>query len=110
MGLFGFERRKKKKLTEIWPKNEDGKDVPPVFLTHTGGAAMDEQILLSMLEAYGIPAVTKYPGDGTFGKVVLGASGYGADIYVPETMYEDAKALLAAEAEPSEEEAGGGAV
>jgi len=111
MGLFGFERRKKKRLKEIWPKNEDGTDVPPAFLTHTGGSPMDEQIVLSMLEAYGIPAVTRYPGDGAFGKVVLGASGWGVDIYVPETMLADARALLAAEAdEPDGGEADGSGI
>ncbi|HHT16246.1 MAG TPA: hypothetical protein GXZ77_00795 [Papillibacter sp.] len=111
MGLFGFHRRKKKKLKDVWPKREDGTEVPPAFLTHTGGTPMDEQILLTMLEAYGIPAVTQYPNDGSFGKVILGVAGGGVDVFVPETMLEDARALLTAEADESpHEEADGGAV
>ena len=47
-----------------------------------------------MLEAYGIPCLRQYPGDGDFGKVVLGMSGFGTDIYVPESMFEDALNLF----------------
>ena len=50
-----------------------------------------------MLEAYGIPCLRDYPGDGSFGKVVLGMSGQGTDIYVPESMLEEAQNLLAAQ-------------
>ena len=34
-----------------------------------------------------------YPGDGGFGKLILGMSGQGVDILVPKSMYEDAVAL-----------------
>lgn len=108
MGLFGFERRKKKRLKDVWPRREDGSFIPPARLAHVGGKPMDEQILLSMLEAYGIPAVTQYPNDGSFGKIVLGMSGGGTEIFVPETMLEEARQLLAAEADESlDEEADG---
>ena len=43
-----------------------------------------------MLEAYGIPCLCVAPGDGSFGRVVLGMSGCGMDIYVPESLYDDA--------------------
>lgn len=99
MGLFGFERRKRKRLKDVWPRREDGSFVPPARLAHVGSKPMEEQILLSMLEAYGIPAISQYPNDGAFGKIIVGVAGGGTDIYVPETMLEEARALLQAEAD-----------
>ena len=58
-------------------------------------------MLVNFLKSYGIPAVVEYPGDGAFGKLVLGTSGTGSSIYVPETMYEQAKELM--EAEPDDD-------
>ena len=55
---------------------------------------MADRLLINMLEAYGIPCLTRYPHSGEFGKVVLGMSGFGTEIYVPETLLEDAVALL----------------
>lgn len=100
MGLFGFQRRKRKKLKEIWPVTEAGQKVEPAYLTHTGGAPMDAELILSLLEAYGIPAVCQYPNDGAFGQLIIGVAGGGVDIFVPETMLEDAKNLLSAEPDP----------
>lgn len=77
---------------EKWPK-PNGEPEAPVFLTHCSSTDLQDQLLLGMLEAYGIPSVTKYPNDGTFGKVVLGISGDGVDIYVPQSLLKDAKAL-----------------
>ena len=37
---------------------------------------MDDVLLVNMLEAYGIPCLKNYPGDGQFGKIMLGMSGY----------------------------------
>ncbi len=54
---------------------------------------MDAALLVNMLEAYGIPCLTNYPGTSHFGKIVLGMSGFGVEILVPETMLEDAEAL-----------------
>ena len=58
-------------------------------------------MLVNMLMSFEIPAFLMHPGDGDFGKVVLGMSGTGSNIYVPETMLEDAKNLM--EAEPDDE-------
>jgi hypothetical protein len=95
MKNWGF--RKKKKLTDIWPKKEDGDMVAPAFLLHAGGNPMDTEITLSLLEAYGIPAVCQYPNDGEFGKLIIGNATGGVDIYVPETMLEDARNILSAD-------------
>ena len=47
-----------------------------------------------MLEAYGIPTIRQHPNDGDFGKLILGMSGSGVDIYVPETELAAALELL----------------
>ena len=48
-------------------------------------------------EAFGIPVYLTYPNDGKFGELVLGVAGPGVNVYVPEEMLEDAKAILSGE-------------
>ena len=51
---------------------------------------------VEMLRAYGIPVMKKYDEkDGTLGKVLFGTPSGGVGLYVPESMLEDAKNLLA---------------
>ena len=73
-------------LLKRWPRDADGELGPPAMLAN-------------MLEAYGIPCLKNYPGDGQFGKIMLGMSGYGVEILVPETLLADAQALQAGCAE-----------
>lgn len=80
-------------LLKRWPRNADGELVPPALLTKCTGIDMDDVLLVNMLEAYGIPCLKNYPGDGQFGKIMLGMSGYGVEILVPETLLADAQAL-----------------
>lgn len=98
MNGFGFDSFPGREL-ESWPRGADGEYVPPVKLAHRQSSDMADVMLVNMLTAYGIPAIRVYPGDGVFGKIVLGMSGTGADILVPENMYEDAKALMEAESD-----------
>lgn len=77
-------------LYERWPKNENGEPVEPVFLTHCMSLDMRDEMLVNLLEAYGIPCLRQYPNDGDFGRLMLGMSGPGVDVYVPRNMYEDA--------------------
>ena len=81
-------------LYEKWPKTATGEPVPPKFLTHCPSTDMADVLLVNMLDAYGIPALILHPGDGTFGKVVLGLSGTGSSVLVPETMLADAEELI----------------
>ena len=97
---FGWSRLPGE-LYEKWPKDESGEPVPPKFLTHCYSNDFQDTLLVNMLESYEIPAIVEYPGNGAFGKVVLGMSGFGSNIYVPETMYEAAKELM--EAEPDDD-------
>ena len=80
-------------LSERWPKDENGLPEEPVRLCTLSALDMCDELLLNMLEAYGIPCLRLYPGDGAFGKLILGMSGQGADIYVPKSLYNDAKEL-----------------
>jgi hypothetical protein len=54
---------------------------------------MFDEMTVNMLEAYGIPCLKVYPGYGSFGKLILGMSGEGTEIYVPKSLHEDALAL-----------------
>ena len=97
---FGFGRLSRG-IMDKWPKDEGGDPVCPAKLTHCQSSDMADELLVNMLEAYGIPSVRIHPNDGDLGEVILGMSGTGTDIYVPETLLEDAKALM--EATPDEQ-------
>ncbi len=84
---------------DAWPKTAGDKPEEPAFLVHCSPLDMEADMVRSMLKAFGIPSVLRYPGDGAFGKVMLGLSGSGADIYVPASMLADAKELLKGEPE-----------
>ena len=82
-------------LYERWPKDENGLPEEPVRLGTAENINLYDELTVNMLEACGIPCLTLYPGDGSFGKLILGISGQGTDIYVPKSMAEDAAALCA---------------
>ena len=85
-----------------WPKTEDGKPVPPAFLVHLNARDLEGQIVVSMLESADIPVMIQHPNDGDFGKIILGFSGTGIDIYVPAPLLEDAREMLESEFEEDE--------
>ena len=95
-------RRLTGELFERWPKDEKGELVESVFLTHCKCLDMTDEMIVNLLEAYGIPCVRQYPNDGDFGRLILGVSGPGVEIYVPKTMYEDAVNLTEGSAEYEE--------
>lgn len=89
-------------LLSIWPKDSSGNPEKPALLCTRLSLDMDDELMINMLGAYGIPCLKQYVGNGGFGKLILGMSGEGVEIYVPETLLEEAKALIASE--PVEEE------
>jgi len=95
----GWGQKLPGELYARWPKDESGQPEPPVLLTHCSGLNLEDALLVSTLEACGIPALRKPPGNGDFGRLILGVSGCGVDIFVPATMWEDAHALLSAQEE-----------
>ncbi len=91
-------------LFERWPKDENGEPEEPVFLGNAVNLNLFDELTVNMLEAYGIPCIRKYPGNGSFGKLILGMSGEGTEIYVPKSMLEDAAALCKGTADTVVEE------
>jgi len=86
-----------------WPNGEDGKPIQPAFLAHLSAVDLEGQIVMSMLESEGIPVVTQYPNGGSFGRVILGFSGTGLDLYVPITRLEDAIGMMEGEIQADDE-------
>ena len=54
--------------------------------------------------SYDIPVLRRYEKDGTLGKVVLGFSGYGVQLYVPASRLEEARELMKPVDEAAEKE------
>ena len=96
--------RKKKDDEPKWPVAENGEPVPPAFLTHIGGGPLDMELTLNLLNAYGIPHVCEYPNNGLFGQLIMGHPPSGMEVYVPETMLEDAQNVMNADIIEEEEE------
>ena len=90
-------------LYERWPKDESGEPEEPVFLGTAMNINLFDELTVNMLEAYGIPCIKRYPGNGSFGKLIMGMSGEGTEIYVPKSMLEDAAALCSANASDAAE-------
>lgn len=98
-------RRITGELLERWPRDEEGELDAPVYLCHCSWKDLDESLTVSRMESYGIPCLRVYPNNGEFGKVILGVSGPGTDIFVPASLWADACELLhAPEAEKEEME------
>ena len=80
-----------------WPTLENGEKEQAVLLQQVFDSPAEADMRLSMLSAYGIPCFKYYAKEGGAGRVINGFSGYGADLYVPASRLEEARALLAAE-------------
>ncbi len=81
-------------LLESWPRTESGETVSPAYLCTRSCNDLSDQLTVNMLRAYGIPCLCMERAEGSLGRVVLGISGYGVEIFVPETLLGDARALL----------------
>ena len=81
-------------LLRSWPRKENGEPVEPAYLCLRSCSNMADQLTVSMLKSYGIPCLCMERAEGSLGRVVLGISGYGVEIYVPENLLEDAKTLI----------------
>ena len=93
----GWQFEGQENLLDKWPRDSEGNTEEPVFLCNLKSLDYGDEIRINMLESYGIPCLRVYPGDGSFGKLIIGMSGQGTDIYVPKSMYDDAVALCNAE-------------
>ena len=91
-------------LLERWPKDENGVPEEPVRLGTALNLNFFDELTVNMLEACGIPCLRIDSGDGGFGRLILGMSGQGTDIYVPRSMADDAAALCTYQGEYEEPE------
>lgn len=80
---------------ERWPKDADGTPEAPAFLTTAAETDGEADMLCAMLRSYEIPTIRNYESEGALGRVVLGMSGSGVALYVPASLLEDARALIA---------------
>ena len=87
-----FWAKSRSGLPDSWPKDAGGEPEQAAKLTLQSELGADEDITISMLQGYGIPAFK----DGTLGKVIFGFAGRGVEIYVPASRLSDARELLAA--------------
>jgi hypothetical protein len=101
MSLFGFFRRDGDKIE--WPRDDSGESVAPAFLMRLSGNQMDAELTVNLLKAYGIPVTNGKPESGGFMKTLFGIDVSGTDIYVPETMLEDAQNILSADVVETDE-------
>lgn len=99
-----FWANNQRSVLDQWPLQKDGTPEKAVFLTDTTELDGAADLLIQKLAAYQIPAVKKYEKEGTLGKVILGFSGYGVALYVPESLLEDAENLIAPASETEMEE------
>ena len=60
------------KLQDDWPKDENGDFEEPVFLKHCASTDMEDDLLVNMLAAYGIPCIRQYPNNGQLGRSMKG--------------------------------------
>ncbi|MEG1632422.1 MAG: hypothetical protein RR314_00065 [Oscillospiraceae bacterium] len=81
-------------LSQKWPRDASGEFIPAALLATSSQIDMGDAVLISMLESFGIPSFRKFPHCGGFGNLMLGMSAEGVDVFVPETLLEDAKALM----------------
>ena len=88
-----------------WPVDENGVPAAPAVAAVMPDSQMMAESAAAMLHACGIPARLELPGDGTLGRIVLGASGFGVALVVPEDRLEEAKALLETDASAEAEDA-----
>ena len=63
---------------------------------------MSDAILTGVLDSCNIPYFKRFPHYGGFGNLMMGMSAEGVDIFVPETMLEEAKNILEGESENEE--------
>ena len=91
-------------VSDRWPKDEEGRAEESALLCTCRNTDLSDELTVNMLEAYGIPCVRDYPGYGAFGRVIMGTSATGVDIYVPKSMLEAAQKLIEEEGVENDEE------
>jgi len=90
--------KKKNGKAPAWPVDDDGRKIKGAKLIFANNP-VELGVTQSLLGAYGIPSLASVPNQGFFSTVVFGSALLGADVYVPETQLEEARALIEADNE-----------
>ena len=91
-------------LYERWPKDEAGQPEPPVYLCTARASTWTRRCSSRVWRRSASRACANTPNDGQFGKLILGISGSGVDIFVPASVWEDACELIRESDDETEEE------
>ena len=75
-----------------------------MYLCHCRPLDMEEALTVARMESYGIPCLRQYPNNGELGRLIIGVSGTGTDIFVPASLWADACQLLREPGNEKEEE------
>lgn len=102
--MFGNFSFKRESTFDGWPVDEAGNKIAPAFLQHVAGGKVEIDMTVALLRSYNIPVICEYPNDGEFAKIIMGYAPTGTDIYVPETMLEDAMNIISCDMSEAEEE------
>ena len=85
-------------LVKYLEKNDEkfiDDDVEALLISDLNG--IKAQIIMSMLESYGIPVLKKSRGSGGIMEIYSGINNFGIDIYVPSKMLKKAQELIDSE-------------
>lgn len=86
-----------------WPET-DGVPEEPALLTTATNIGSDGTMLSALLRAFGVPVMEHYPQNGIFGKILLGFSAFGVELYVPKSRLELARSLMERNAQATDKE------
>lgn len=101
--MLKFALQSRDPLELPWPVDESGEPEAPAWLVNVGGNQMDFELTAAMLRSFGVPVLRVYPQGRLSLRVVMGFTGGGMDLYVPRSLLEDARQLLAGGGEIAEE-------
>lgn len=91
-------------LYERWPKDEAGQPGAAGVSLPLQGHRHGRDDARHASGGVRHPVPRQYPNDGQFGKLILGISGSGVDIFVPASVWEDACELIRESDDETEEE------
>ena len=77
-----------------WPTTDEGELERRAFLCNVSDISVEGDMTIRMLQAFGIPVTIKYERGNQPARAMWGFSAAGKNIYVPESMLNEAKELL----------------
>jgi len=81
-------------LTSRDEDSEELENRSEAALLMTANDELQANIVESLLKVYGIPLRRKYKGNDTYGRIYMGLTIHGIDLYVPKEALEEAKGII----------------